>query len=90
LRKNIDKVKLYLKKLQASQLYPQKYPIIQHESIGEDIFKVNFPQAETAFDPPLFYPTETWTGGSRWGFMDLKIAFQTLYYTLNTLGYWSK
>ena len=86
LRKNIGKVKAYLKKFQVSQLYPQKYPIIQHESIGEDIFKVNFPQAKTDFKPPLFYPTEVWTG-SRWGMMELKNAFQVLYRTLNMLDY---
>ena len=49
--------------------------------------RVNFPQAETDFDPPLFYPTEKWKEGSRWGYLDLKSAFQVLYRSLNMMGY---
>ena len=54
---------------------------------GSQRLRVNFPQAETDFDPPLFYPTENWKGGSRWGYLDLKSAFQVLYRSLNMMGY---
>ncbi|MCD6569584.1 MAG: hypothetical protein J7L53_02655 [Deltaproteobacteria bacterium] len=48
---------------------------------------VLFPQADTDFNPPLFFPTENWKGGSRSGFRHLKNAFQVLYSTMEDMGY---
>ncbi|MFH1618743.1 MAG: hypothetical protein ABIG11_02460, partial [bacterium] len=69
-----DSIMSYIaKRMRPYYRYPEKYPKTQHGT--GDVLKVNFPSADGAFDPPLFYPTELWTGGSRWGFADLKNAF---------------
>ncbi len=49
--------------------------------------KINIPQALTDFDPPLFYPTEKWKGGSRIGFMHIKNVLNVLFQTLLNSGY---
>lgn len=49
--------------------------------------KINFPLAQSGFEPPLFTQTEKWKEGSKWGMVDLKNAFQVLNRTLNFLGY---
>jgi hypothetical protein len=66
---------------------PDRYQDTQKYLSGSKRLRINFPQAEKDFDPPLFYPTEKWKGGSRWGYLDLKSAFQVLYRSLNMMGY---
>jgi len=63
------------------------YPEPAGQEIPSDREYVLFPQADTDFDPPLFFPTEIWKGGSQSGYRNLKNAFQVLYSTLRDLGY---
>ncbi len=75
---------------QAGEIPPldsaYSYPIaIPKERVGE-FSKISFPQADTLFSPPLFWPTEKWKGGSRSGFRHIKNVYQTLYATMEDMG----
>ena len=49
--------------------------------------KINFPQADSDFDPSLFYPLEKYPNNNKIGMLDVKNALIVLYRTLYSLGY---
>jgi len=75
-----DKMMFYANRWRC---YPRKPPA----GNGRRAADVHFPLAETNFDPPLFYPTDIRIRQSPLAVMDIKLAFQVLYRTLNALGY---
>ncbi len=66
---------------------PYVYPLPMPEPPAAHQRLVNFPLADTLFDPPLFRPTEQWPNLSRAGMRHVKNAFQVLYATLEDMGH---